>query len=142
MGTSRRAPERHERRNRRPVRRGSVRCYIPDWAAAGVATAARRGVFRGVQSSQFLLLPDDRGARAASDGRSGGPGQNDRQGVAWRRDDRDAPERGTLRYLLAFPAIGLAGLTRSADGLDRQLRRHLSPVAQLGRAETRWQRLR
>ena len=43
-----------------------------------------RGVFRSVQSSQFLLLPDHRGARAASDGRSGGPRQNDCQGVARR----------------------------------------------------------
>src|SRR3982075_4539072 len=107
-----------------------------------MGTVERRGVFRGVQSSQFLLLPDHRGARAASDGRSGGPGQNDRQGVAWRRDDPGAPERGTLRYLLAFPAVGLAGLTWSADGLYGRFRRHLSPVAQLGRAKTRWQRLR
>ena len=44
-----------------------------------------RGLFRRVQSGQFLLLPDHRGARAAPDGRSGGAGQNDRQGVAWRR---------------------------------------------------------
>ena len=71
-----------------------------------------------------------------------GPRQNDCQGVAWRRDGPGAPERGTLRYLLAFPAVGLAGLAWSADGLDGRFRRHLSPVAQLGRAETRWQRLR
>ena len=89
-------------------------------------------VFRGVQSSQFVLLPDHRGARAASDGRPGGPRQNDGQGVAWRRDGPGTPERGTLHYLLAFPAGGLAGLARSADGLDRRFRRHLSPVAQLG----------
>src|SRR5882762_9739299 len=133
MGTCGRAPERYGRCNRRPVRRGSIRRYIPRWAAVGVATAARRGVFRGVQSSQFLLLPDHRGARAASDGRSGGPGQNDRQGVARRRDGPSAPERGTLRYLLAFPVVGLAGLTWSADGLDGRFRRHLSPDAQLGR---------
>src|SRR6267378_5093922 len=132
MGTSGRAAERHGQCNRRPVRRGSIRHYIPGWAAVRVATVERRGVFRGVQSSQFLLLPDHRDARAASDGRSGGAGQNDCQGVAWRRDDTGAPERGTMRYLLAFPAVGLAGPARSADGLDGRFRRHLSPVAQLG----------
>src|SRR6266851_4715266 len=114
MGTCGRAPERHGGCNRRPVRRGSIRHYIPGWAAVGVATAERRGVFRGVQSSQFLLLHDHRGARAASDGRSGGPWQNDCQGVAWRCDDAGASERGTLRDLLAFPAVGLAGLARPA----------------------------
>src|SRR6202790_5169158 len=134
MGARGRAPERYGRCNRRPVRRGSIRRYIPGWAAPGVATAARRGVFRGVQSSQFLLLPDHRGARAASDGRSGGPRKNDCQGVAWCRDGPGAPERGTLRYLLAFPAVGLAGLARTADGLDRRFRRYLSPVVYLGRA--------
>src|ERR1700736_402475 len=136
------APGRHGRCNHRAVRRGSVCRHIPGRAAPGVATAARRGVFSRLQSSQFLLLPDHRGARTASDGRPGGPWQNDRQGVAWRRDDAGASERGALRYLLAFPAVGLAGLARSADGLDRRFRRHLSPAAQLGRAETQWQRLR
>src|SRR2546429_524267 len=139
MGARGRAPERHGRCHRRPVRRGSIRRYIPGWAALGVAAAERRGLFRGVQSSQFFLLPDHCGARAASGGWTGGPRQNDCQGVAWGRDDPAAPERGTLRYLLAFPAVGLAGLTWSADGLDGESCRHLSPIAQLGRAETRWQ---
>src|ERR1700716_1426784 len=137
MGTCGRAPERQGRRHHRPLRRGRTRRYIPGWAALGVATTERRGVFRGVQSSQFLLLPDHRGARAASDGRSGGSRQDDCQSVAWRRDGPGAPERGTLRYLLAFPAVGLAGLARSADGLDGRFRRHLSPVAQLGTREGR-----
>ena len=139
MGTRGRAPGRHGRCHRRPLRRRSVRGYIPDRATAGVATAARSGLFRRVQSSQFLLLHDDRGARAAPDGRSGGARQNDCQGVAWRRDGPAAPERGALHDLLAFPAVGLAGLAWSADGLDGRFRRHLSPVAHLG--ETRWQRL-
>src|SRR6266568_1584560 len=53
-----RAPEQHGRCNRRPVRRRSIRRYIPGWTAVGVATAERRGVFPGVQSSNsfFYLI--------------------------------------------------------------------------------------
>src|SRR5437588_744795 len=39
MGARGRAPKRHGRRNRRPVRRRSIRRYFPGWAAPGVATA-------------------------------------------------------------------------------------------------------
>jgi hypothetical protein len=91
-------------------------------------------------TSNPALLHDHRGARVAPDGRSGGPGQNDCQGVAWRRDGPGAPERGTLHDLLALPAVGLAGLAWSVDGLDGRFRRHLSAVAHLG--EARWQKLR
>src|SRR6476661_9452819 len=131
MGAHGCAPERHRRRHRRPVRGRSIRRCIPDWAAPGVARVERCRVFPGVQCSQFVLLPDHRGARAASDGRPGGLGQNDCEGVAWRRARPGAPERGALRHLLAFPAVGLARLTWSADGLDGRFCRYLSPVAQL-----------
>src|SRR5215468_6353423 len=79
---------------------GGVSAVVFLWATLGLATAERRGVFRRLQSSQFVLLPHHRDARAASDGRSRGPRQNDCQGVARRWGGTDAPERGTLRYLL------------------------------------------
>ncbi len=73
--------------HRRPVRRRSLRRYIPGRATAGVATAeGRAGYFvaSNPANSFFYMITAAHGL--ASDGRSGGARQNDCQGVAWRRD--------------------------------------------------------
>ena len=63
------------RASNRPARRRRICRALPRRTAPGLAAARGCRIFRGVQSGKFLLLPVDRGARAAPAGRPGRPGR-------------------------------------------------------------------